>query len=938
MEGRLSGVLVNTASGGPGNIPQIIIRGQGGIPFDGGTRGPDPLYVIDGVPMLSSPSLLSGGSMVNDIDPADIESIDVLKDASAATIYGSRAANGVVLITTKKGKFNQKPKITVNVSHTTVTTPFLPKRTGGNRERYHRLTALQNYSGAGFDPETNTYTYPESYEESLERQLAYNYFWNKGNGATVAALQDSLNPFYNNSTDLFKYYFQTARVVNANAQIRGGAEKIAYNITLGYYNEEGMLRGTGFNRFKVGSNLLMKPKENLDVNLGFYLARTSRDRSGKGNIYNYGTGAFIDQIPEELNTSSLYPGKGTPAFDELIKRHNETVEKNENYRLKVNGKVAYRFLRDFELSVSGAIDYAQQNQHMYLPASLDEYNEAQSVEQTARTLMWINENVLKYKRVFNDIHKVDFLIGLSLQSEETNSIFVSGRSTLPGQIEYIGSGNVYDKENDRPLKDGSTDHTRWTLASWYARANVTLWDKLLVSASVRRDGSSKFGKNVRWGTFPAFALGYILTEEPFMEALSPFLGFAKVRLSWGKTGRIFDDPYMASGKYVTGGTFLGNSSIVPLWDGGMPNPSLTWEKSAQWDAGLDLELLGKKINLTFDYYCRDNTSQLFLVDAYGVHSGFLNQMQNINSVRNQGIEIALKLNLLNKENLRWDVGFNISRNWNILKECSDNVDFQVYSNKLGENFTNNINVRGKPVNSIYVLNDQGIYNYDHEVPYIYEGGKKIYLHGASYRQFYRAGDRIFVDADGSGHIYNNRPQYEDRFNAGSPVPRFTGGLTSDLRWRNFDFSLLFNYAIHRTVLNQGSAGSIGTTTNISSALNLILADLGKEVFWEKPGDAATLPINRADNELNNWNYAIRSNIDVFNYLRLKNLTIGYTLPSILNNKIKCGIRVYFTAENVFTITGYKNGDPETIDVHTGINRNTSVPLGRRFTVGTSITF
>lgn len=395
---------------------------------------------------------------------------------------------------------------------------------------------------------------------------------------------------------------------------------------------------------------------------------------------------------------------------------------------------------------------------------------------------------------------------------------------------------------------------------------------------------------------------------------------------------------MASGKYVTGGTFLGNSSIVPLWDGGMPNPSLTWEKSAQWDAGLDLELLRRKINLTFDYYCRDNTSQLFLVDAYGIHSGFLNQMQNINSVRNQGIEIALKLNLLSKENLRWDVGFNISRNWNVLKECSDNVDFQVYSNKLGENFTNNINVRGKPVNSIYVLNDQGIYNYDNEVPYIYEGGKKIYLHGASYRQFYRAGDRIFVDADGSGHIYNNRPQYEDRFNAGSPVPRFTGGLTSDLRWRNFDFSLLFNYAIHRTVLNQGSAGSIGTTTNISSMLNLILADLGKEVFWEKPGDAATLPVNRADNELNNWNDAIRSNIDVFNYLRLKNLTIGYTLPSIISNKIKCGIRVYFTAENVFTITGYKNGAPETIDVHTGINRNTSVPLGRRFTIGTSITF
>ena len=938
MEGRLPGVMVNTASGGPGNIPQIIIRGQGGIPFDGGSRGPDPLYVIDGIPMLSAPSLLSGGSPVNDIDPADIESIDVLKDASAATIYGSRAANGVVLITTKKGKFNQKPKIVVNLSHTTVTTPFLPTRTGGNRERYHRITALQNYGEAGFDELTNSYTYPGSYEESYERQLAYNYFWNNGNGSNVAILQDSLNPFYNNSTDLFKYYFQTAHVVNADAQISGGAEKIAYNVTLGYYNEEGMLRGTGFNRFKAGSNLMMKPKENLDVNLGFYLARTVRDRSGKGNIYNLGPEAFIDQIPKELFTSSLYPGEGTPAFTELVKRHNETIEKNENYRLKVNGKVAYRFLRDFEFSVTGAIDYSQQNQHMYIPASLDEYNEAQSVEQIVRNLMWINENVLKYKHIFNEIHKVDFILGLSLQSEEMNSIFVSGRTTLPKQIEYIDSGNVYDKENDRALKDGMTDNSRWTLASWYSRLNLTLWDKLLLSASLRFDGSSKFGKDVRWGTFPAFGLGYILTEEPFMESIRSVLSFAKLRVSWGKTGKIFNDPYMAAGKYLPQSTFQGNSAIIPQWNGGMPNTTLTWEKSAQWNMGLDMDLFDRRISCTIDYYCRDNSSQLFLVEAYGIHSGYLNQMQNINSIRNQGIEIALNFKIFNRENLKWEAGFNIARNWNVLKKCSDDVDFQIYSNKLGENFINNINIKGKPVNSIYVLKDKGIYNSDSEVPYIYEGGKKIYLHGQDYTQHYRAGDRIFIDSDGSGSIYNNRPQYEDRFDAGSPVPLFTGGITSNLKWRDFDLSLLFNYALRRTVLNQGYAGSIGTTTGLSSMMNLILADLNHTEFWERPGDNVQLPINRADNELNNWNYALWSNIDVFNYLRLKNLTVGYTLPKAIQKKIHFGCRVYFTAENLFTVTGYKKGDPETIDLHTGLNQNNNVPLGRRFTIGTTLTF
>ena len=939
LEGRLAGVAINTASGGPGNLPQLIIRGKGNIPWEEGYRGSDPLYVVDGVCMLSSPSMLSGGSMVNDIDPADIESIDVQKDAFAASIYGSRAANGVILITTKKGKFNQELKKEVRVSYSIVRDPFLWKRTGGNRgERYHRITALENYQEAGFNEETNSYDYPNSYLESYKKQLQYNYFWNNGKGATIAALQDSLNPFYNNSTDLFKWYFKTAHVINADAQISGGAEKVAYNMTAGYYKEQGMLRGTGFSRFKVGSNLMLKPQENLGVTLGFYLAKTSRDRSGKGNIYNFGTGAYIDQIPSELYTSSLYPGEGTPAFNELIKRHNETIEKNDNYRLKVNSKINYKFLKGFELSISGAIDYSQQNQHMYLPASLNEYNEAVSVEQIERTLMWINENVLKYKHIFNDNHKIDFLAGLSLQQEETNSIFGSGNSNLPNQIEYIISGDNYDKENSRARKEIRTDYTSSTLVSWYSRLNTTLWDKLLLSASLRFDGSSKFGKNVRWGSFPAFAVGYILTEEPFMESVSSVLNFTKLRVSWGKTGRIFQDPYLATGKYEPGYTFQGKEGIVPIWDGGMPNNNLSWEKSAQWDIGLDVELYNRKITGTFDFYNRLSTSELFLVEASGIHSGFFNQMQNVNSIRNYGIEAAVNFKMIDNENLKWNLGINLSRNWNLIKECSDNVDFQVFSSSLGENFANNINVRGKPVNCIYVLKDKGIYNHDSEVPYIYESGRKIYLHGASYSQHYRAGDRIFVDADGSGSIYVNRPQFEDRYSVGSPDPKVTGGIVSNVKWKDFDLSLLFNFALKRTVLKQGMANSIGTNTSMSSILNLILTDITKEKFWQNPGDDTQWPINRADSDLSNWTYAIESNVETFSYLRLKNLTIGYNIPKTVQQKLGCNVRVYFTAENIFTLTGFKDGDPETIDIHTGISRSNNVPLGRKFTLGTTITF
>ncbi|MFR6543833.1 MAG: TonB-dependent receptor plug domain-containing protein, partial [Butyricimonas virosa] len=324
LQGRVAGMSVLNTSGAPGGGGIVTtIRGFNSLSVEASQRHSEPLWVIDGVPMYSFTSPITGLNTLSEIDPKDIETVQVLKDAASAAIYGSRAANGVILVTTKKGRLNQKARVSLNVSQTFIFSPSLPDLIGGNLERKVRMEALKNQEEAYYDFENNIYKYPTSFKESHENGAKYNYFWNAGDGATIPLYQDSLNPFYNNSTDLYDYYFRTAKVTDANIQVSGGGESIAYNIGLGYYDETGVLRGTGFGRVKLLSNLFITPVKNMNMNLRFYLARTDRSRkSSDQNGFNFTTGSELERIPSELlETSTLYPGKGTPAFEEMIKRY-----------------------------------------------------------------------------------------------------------------------------------------------------------------------------------------------------------------------------------------------------------------------------------------------------------------------------------------------------------------------------------------------------------------------------------------------------------------------------------------------------------------------------------------------------------------------------------------------------------------------------------------
>ena len=929
-KGQMAGVYIASQSGDPGgNDVSIIVRGANDLAIAGNRN---PLFVIDGVIASDDASLKVGGNPLTSLNPDDIETFTVLKDAAAAAIYGSRAANGVVIITTKKGRYNQHPLLSANVSHTFILQPLLPERIGGNAERLARLEAMKNYAGVYYDRETDSYRYPEGY--ALGKP--YDYFWNEGNGADMTVYQDSLNPFYNNSTDLMAYYLRPAHATNANIQVRGGAEGIAYSVGLGFYDEAGTLRGTGNRRFSAFSNLAFKPAHHLYGNFRFYLAYTDNNRSRKGvDAFNPAPTAY-STLPDFLFTSTVLPGPGTPYFGELTRRYESTREKNDSYKLRTSFDLTYEIADGLALKSGVAVDYLQNNQNVFLPKEVNEYGKTYSSGTIARHLMVLNENLLTYRRTLGGSHHADLLLGFSVQQDEMNNNTGKALGAASNTIHYAPwYSQVYDAEARLDLKDYYSDYEKKTMVGLFGRLNYNYRERYYAGFTLRRDASSTFGEDVRWGWFPSYFVGWTFTEEPFMQALKPWLNYGKLRFSQGRTGRIFEYPYLAQGELDQGAPYLGHPTVVPEWWAGVSNSGLTWEKTTEYDAGLDLGLLDNRIGLTFDYYLKRTRGLLYNPPTPGTHTGFLAPWRNMYGIDNEGVELEVKGELVRGRTWQWNLSFNVSRNRNRLARSLNGRDFQ----NTAARFANNISVIGLPLYGIYAFDDRGIYDSQSDVPSYYEDGVKKYLRGEG-SAYYRAGDRIITDVDGNGQIYNYGTLAEDRIYIGSPLPQFQGGISTDLMWKGLDVTVLFNFVCRKWVLDAARGASLGTylALNPADMARPYLTGSLDGLFWEHPGDGAPYPANRMENGLYNFATNLASNAQRISYLKLQAVTVGYTLPEAVRKATGFGARIFISGENLFTLTDYRGGDPETVDPYTGVDNYNAYPLSRRFTIGLTLNF
>ena len=936
LQGRVAGMDITNISGAPGGGDiAITIRGYNSLDVEQGRRFSNPLWVVDGVPLNSFTSPITGNNLLADLNPDMIESIQILKDASSAAIYGSRAANGVIIVTTKKGRKDQDATFSVNVSQTWSVLPKLSTITTGRAERLLRLAVTKQTYSAYLDPETNRYKYPTSLKECYDHKDEFasidgNWIPDpQGNVDNGTMFQDSLNPFYNNSTNFFPIYYEKGKITNANIQVYGGSEKISYGIGLGYYNENGVLKGTGYSRVDLNSNLNIVPIKRLNVDLRLNASIGNKKR-GTADGY-FSTTPSIETVPgEPLKLSSLLPGKNSIVWNDVLTSYKGTKEKNRSVRLRTNFKIGYDVVENLNLSTSLAADYSINRRNYFQPSNLSESGYSMSMGETGINLMVLNENLLTYNKTINENHNLNFIAGFSYQYDQVEYNGGSAQNSPSDKIYYAPDGmpeigqQIYDYGDGNSYTETvafqhyRSDMQEKKLFSYFARLEYNFQKKYLLSASLRRDGSSVFGTNNRWGTFPSVAVGWRFSEENFIKQFSSWFNFGKIRASWGRSGMIFDQNYLALGIMRVSEPHKGEATISPNYTDGLLNPNLSWEETDQYDFGLDLDFFHYRLGITFDYYYRYTDKMLSLVLLPGLFNGYDKQWRNAAAVSNEGLELLIKYEILQKDNLYWKLSINGAKNWNRFDKSYD-----------GKDQTNYRRIIGKPLNQIYAYKTDGYVNQQDELPIIYNNvGVSHYLAGWNPLTYFKPGDYKFIDVNGDGKA-------PDMVACGSALPEFSGGIVSEFQWRNFDINLSFAFQLGRHMTYSYDV----TTINPEMDTPPVLVDLRKVNFWEKTGDNNAM-YPKLQKDLNNVLFSpqVDQRVEKVNWLKWKTLSIGYNLPKKWIHHLGIQqLRFFISGENLMCWDNYSGLDPETVDLRWGEDRD-YYPLARKFTLGLTVKF
>ena len=920
LQGRIAGVDVTNLSGSPGGGgSKVTIRGFSSLNQQGANDG-TPLYVVDGVPVANDPQNMGGINALAGLDPSSIESVQVLKDAASASLYGSRAGNGVILITTKKGKAGRN-EIQVNVSQSLSWLPATPKQTIGKAERDIALMLAKKYRSAHYDADNDRIVMPNDYADTWgwgdDLDGGMDYLWRNGNVMSGdrkinPIMQDSLNTFYNNRTNWWKYGFRLGRVTKADVQLTGGTENMRYMANAGVYDETGIMINSNFRRYSLLTNLDFKLSTKLDVFIRLNMAYANQSAGSGGRVQ----GLTFD--PKQ--TPSVLPGKGSTAEREAVKQLRDVDQTNSNYNLRLNGGLNYSPIKGLRFTSTASIDHYFTRVYIFRPSYLmyDNLSEARGSNAAMTNLQ--TENIATYNAPLPQDHKLELMAGITYNYDLMQTIGGWAKGGPTNQVKYVGEGwptLLKDISGQaKPAKDFTSNKEDQAMLSFLGRAAYGYKKKYLGEFSVRRDGSSVFGSNVRWGTFPSVGLGWAFSEERFMKKLW-WLSFAKLRASWGRSGQKFQEPYLALGTLSETDVFNGTAGLVPA---ALANKDLTWEKSDQYDVGLDLQLLDYRLKFKLDYYYKYSSN--LLMEKYLPGNFFYTGKvwDNVSAISNEGIEFDVQADLIRSKDLNLSVGLNVSHNRNLFRKTDNGEDL-------------NDKVLGRPVYGIYTYQDEGIVKDESQIPYYYsQTGSRLPLYFGNPNYPLRVGGRKIKDQNKDGKIDN-----ADLYYAGSTLPTAYGGVNGHLDWKGFNVDVLFSYVLGRKVMNmvQNSAFTF------NKSVNPLMAHFRANEYWSKDNPYATKPsLEFADpGYLGHFDGNVDSNIENISFVRLKQLVLGYTLPATwFKSKFIKSINVYLSGENLFMLTNYSGLDPEVIDPYTGKDDGSQYPLNRKLTFGFNMKF
>jgi TonB-linked SusC/RagA family outer membrane protein len=912
LQGRASGVQIVNNDASPGGNVSVLIRGTGSLAYGGN----NPLYVVDGYP-------IAGG--MNNINPADIASIDVLKDASATAIYGIRSANGVIMITTKKGERN-KLRVSADAYISAQTRP----------KKYDLLNAQQ-------------FAELSSQVDAMDTDNTY----------TPLPLWS--NPAALHTVDWQDAMYRNSLTQNYSLGIRGGTDKVQTAMSLGYYDQKGIVLGSFFKRITAGMNLEYQPVKWLK-------SATSIKYSYQNSNNPFGTGQLFNLVinPPTLDggnplTYEISDGKGNygfyhPTNSNVFKFGNPvySVETNEysniNQFLLATSSLEIMVYDGLKLKTNAGININSFNSTFFQPEDSrahDLVNPAAVVANAAysqrmnNTFEWLWENTIAYDKTFGK-HTINALAGVSAQK---NTLKMMGASGIPPNRTIRDLAQLRNLVFD-PQGNGERIAT---LASQFGRLTYQYDDKYMITGTVRRDGSSKFDTGHKYGVFPSAAVGWRIKNENFLRDV-PFVNDLKLRASWGRQGNetpigyfqyqaLFAGNFPAN--YNGGGRDNFGYPFNEIYQNGIgqtqpANPLLRWEEDEQLDIGFDAAFLDGALTVTFDWFTRDSKDFLLRLEA-SRQTGYDFLTRNVGSMKNKGIEIALNYRGKAGKDFTYGANLTFTHIKNRLTSLVSGTDFVrnfpgvTLVGQGWDEFTRTY--VGGPVGEFFGYQSIGIIQSQDQIDALNAKAPG----GIYYRAKTGPGDRLFADVNGDGLVNAN-----DRVSLGSPQPKFYAGLNLDATYKAWDFNLYFYSVYGNKILNYIESHLESFQKRGSEGVQNVSVEYF-ENYWTPDRHSNEFSRARHSDEDILSNVPSSHWVEDGSFLRLKNLTIGYTLPATFLNRFSISrMRLYISSQNLFTLTKYSGADPE-IGTQAGSATLNGVdngiyPASKFFTFGLNLTF
>jgi TonB-linked SusC/RagA family outer membrane protein len=920
LAGRVAGVQVSATDGQPGSQFNILIRGANSV-----SQSNAPLYVIDGFPVED----FNTGTL----NPADIESLEILKDASATAIYGARGANGVVMITTKRGK-SGAPVIKYNGFY-------------GLSQEIKRMKVMSPYDYVKYQIEVNPTGgpfvpggYPTPSQLFLSGGTTLEYYRDT---ATTLDVQDQL--------------FQHGPATSHSVSVTGGNDKTKYAISGNIFDQKGIIITSAYKRYQGRFSLDQTFSDKLKVGINANYSYQQQDGLPVGGLgwasslsLMYSAWGYRPVNPSPKSTFALAnPNFEIDQEDGLDPTVNPTQDfrfnpyqslrntfnRNINKDLLANAYVEYRFTPELVLKVTGGVNdklavaqrfYNSKTQSGY-PGSVNGPNGSIS-DNNFNSLL--NENYLTYTKNINKVHNIVAVVGTSTQWVKTSAY---GFAAIKVPNDQLGINSIQGAVPNSVFSTASNN----SVASFLARVNYSYNSKYLFTVSYRADGTSKFAPENRWAYFPSAAVAWNISDEQFMKgSISNIISKAKLKTSYGKTGnnRVDDFAYLTRYAQDAGGAYpFNNIALFGAYPAAIGNTKLKWETTGQTDLGLELGFLKNRIGVEV-YLYKKVTSDLLLFASVPPSSGYSQIYKNIGKVQNQGLEVTLNTTNIQSKDFSWTSSFNISFNRNKLLQLAENQEAIGRSTGFSNGFSQAnayIAKIGQPLGLMYGLVFDGVYQYsdfDQPSPGVYTLKSNIAGNGAGSRASIRPGDVKYRDLNGDGTINTN-----DYTVIGRSLPIHTGGFNNNFRYKNFDLNVFFQWSYGNDIQNLNKAAFMGGNTGVNQY----------EAYkdrWTPANPNSDIP--RASGFATAYGGYSSYSIEDGSFLRLKTLALGYTVPASVLKRLKIqSIRAYSSVQNLFTWTKYSGQDPEVSllnNILTGGLDFSSYPKARTITMGLDITF